>query len=189
MTFEFLIVYTRGADILSEVRDCLGKVLEYHLGWFDEQSVERMIIPRLERRERTSTPETGGIHGSILFGFALELPDDPDLSRAVIKKFVETLGNSDSVTHLLKFEDPLLYEDLARWGTEIAALEIKLRRVLSIIYLHAYRDGNPYDLLCEEIVKPINKELPKPDDMKRAAENQFFYLTLNQRPELKLAEF
>jgi hypothetical protein len=68
---------------------------------------------------------------------------------------------------------------------------MKLRRVLSIIYLHAYPEANPYDLLAEETVQLMAKDKPQKEQMKAAVENQFFHLTfgqyvgLNQRPAIK----
>jgi hypothetical protein len=71
-------------------------------------------------------------------------------------------------------------------------LEMNLRRVLTIVYLHAYQIGDPYDLLRDETVQPMAKERPTREQMQAAAENVFFHLTfgqyvgLNQRPEIKL---
>lgn len=66
--------------------------------------------------------------------------------------------------------------------------------MLTFVYLHAYQDGAPYELLREEFVQPMNKEKLQPTHMKDRAENQFFHLTfgqyvnLNRRPELKLPD-
>ena len=63
---------------------------------------------------------------------------------------------------------------------------MKLRRVLSFIYLHAYQREDHYDLLKEEKAVPMSSDLRK-HDMVDASENQFFHLTfsnyisLNQR--------
>lgn len=56
----------------------------------------------------------------------------------------------------------------------------------------AYQDGDPFDLLIDERTKPVGKSPPTPEQMKVAAENQFFYLTfsqyvgLNERADIKL---
>jgi hypothetical protein len=56
---------------------------------------------------------------------------------------------------------------------------------------HAYPDADPYDLLREETVQPMATAKPQKEQMKAAAENQFFHLTfgqyvgLNQRPAIK----
>jgi hypothetical protein len=90
----------------------------------------------------------------------------------------------------VKFEDSILQEELLQYASELFVLEMKLRRVLTVIYLHAYQDGDPYDLLHEETVQPMTKPLPSADDMQKAIENQFFHITfsnyieLNRKPDI-----
>ena len=70
---------------------------------------------------------------------------------------------------------------------------MKLRRVLSIIYLQAYQDGDPYDLLKDDKVKPKTPNLTG-ESMSRLNENQFVhldfhqYIGLNERSRLELPE-
>lgn len=193
MVFEFLIAYRQAHDveIVAVIRDCLAKVLEDNLNEFDDEAVARMVMPRLERRDDLGADDESGRR--VLFGFALDLPEETASPRLVVDEFVDAL-NTDPVVHLVKFDDPLTRSDLARWADEIYALEMKLRRVLSLVYLHAYEDGDPYDMLREESVQPVNKDQSKTDNMRRQAENQFFHLTfsqyidLNRRPEFKYAD-
>lgn len=195
MIFEFLIAYHRAEDteIVGVVRDCLAKVLEDNLNEFDDETVERMVIPRLERQGGYRVDENDGNFCRALFGFAIDLPEETASMRTVADEFVEAL-NVAPIIHLVKFDDPLICADFARWADEIYVLEMKLRRVLTLVYLHAYQDGDPYELLREETVQPMNKEQSKPDYMKMQAENEFFHLTfgqyvgLNSRPEFKLAQ-
>lgn len=177
MIFEFLIAYHRTADteIIGVIRDCLGRVLVDNLNEFDGVAVERMVIPRLERLGDEDVDFDVGIFGRVVFGFALDLPEETESLRLVVDEFVGAL-NTLPVVHLVKFDDPLIRADSAQWAYEIYALEMKLRRVLTLVYLHAYQDGVPYDLLREEIVQPVNKERPNPEHMKALAENQFFHL-------------
>lgn len=195
MIFEFLIAYHRAPDtqIVDSICDCLTEVLEENLNEFDDEMIRQMVIPRLERPGDGVAEEDGSLYSRALFGFALDLPEETASPRTVVDEFVEEL-NTPPIVHLVKFEDPLLRADLARWSAEIAALEMKLRRVLTLVYLHAYQDGDPYDLLREECTQPTSKEPPKPEHMKKRAENQFFHLTfsqyvgLNRRPEFKLPD-
>lgn len=195
MIFEFLIAYHRAVDteIVGVVRDCLAKVLEDNLNEFDDEAVEQMVIPRLERLGVYRVDGNEGNFCRALFGFAIDLPEETASMRTVADEFVEAL-NVAPIIHLVKFDDPMIRADFARWADEIYALEMKLRRVLTLVYLHAYQDGDPYELLHEEIVQPMNKEQSKPDYMKMQAENEFFHLTfgqyvgLNSRPEFKLAQ-
>lgn len=195
MIIEFLITFHRTADIeiLDIIRDCLIKVMDDNLNEFDDEAVERMIIPRVERLGDTALAEDGNPYDQVLFGFALDLPEEAESLRIVVDEFAEAL-NTAPVVHVVKFDDPLIRADLARWGDEIYALEMKLRRVLSFVYLHAYQDGDPYELLREESVQPMKSERPKAQEMQDRAENQFFHLTfgqyvnLNRRPEFKLPD-
>lgn len=195
MIIEFLIAYRRmaGADIVDTICECLGKVLEDNLNQFDSEAVERMVIPKVERLGNSSVGEDGHAYRRALFGFKLDLPDDTASLRIVVDEFAEAL-NTAPVLHLVKFDDPLIRADLARWADEIYTLEMKLRRVLTFVYLHAYQDGDPYELLREESVQPMNKERPNPAHMQERAENQFFHLTfgqyvnLNRRPEFKFPD-
>jgi hypothetical protein len=108
----------------------------------------------------------------------------------VVDEFADALM-ADPIEHTVKCEDPLLRTELAARAEELFAIEMKLRRVLSIIYHHAYPDADPYDLLREETVQPMATAKPQNEQMKAAAENQFFHLTfgqyvgLNQRPAIK----
>ena len=129
----------------------------------------------------------------MLLAFTLDLPDETAQIQTVVKEFAAALADTPPVFHAVKFEDPLLRADLALYAKDIFSLEMKLRRVLTLIYLHANQNpDDPYDLLRDESVQPINKEKPKLEQMKAAAENQFFHLTfgqyvsLNERPEVKL---
>jgi len=115
------------------------------------------------------------------------LPDEIASKQTVIDDFVDAL-QAEPIEHVLKFEDPLLQEELAKRAEELFSLEMKLRRVISAIYLRAYED-EPYNLLRDEVEKPMHP--PQEPQMKAAAENEFFFLTfgqyvsLNRRPEVR----
>ena len=53
----------------------------------------------------------------------------------------------------MKFEDPLLRAELTERASEIFSLEMKLRRVLSLIYLQAYQGEDPFfEVESQEVV-------------------------------------
>ena len=56
---------------------------------------------------------------------------------------------------------------------------MKLRRVLSFIYLNAYRNVQPLDLFREEQTNPITPNLTE-QQMASVGENQFFHITFSQ---------
>jgi hypothetical protein len=193
MTFEFVIVYQEeeGTPIRDVLVDRLGQVLTDNLNEFDFDTVDAMVRVNYERRAWDEFGEVAPDDKRALLGFTLELPDETATAsiREVVDEFAAGLAAAP-IEHAVKYEDPLLRTELAMRAAELFALEMKLRRVLSI-YLHAYPKADPYDLLTEECVQPMAKDKPQKEQMKAAAENQFFHLTfgqyvgLNQRPAIK----
>ncbi len=195
MMIEFLIFCRKesGTNIHEILADILTTVLQDNLNEFEPEEVQQMITLSIERIG--DQDESGNNLNNALIGFSLDLPDETNESETVVDEFAKALiDNTSPISHIVKFEDPLLRANLAQWAEEIFALEMKLRRVLTLIYLYAYQDGDPFDLLCEELTQPTSKERLKPEQMKAALENQFFYLTfsqyvnLNQRPEMKITK-
>ena len=199
MTFEFLIVcrpprlVTGEMNIWIMLTDMLAETMETQGIEFEENAIARLIQVRYQRNGDEAFNEYyDEITRHVLVCFALELPSEINNPVAFIDEFSTCLRNAGPISHVVKFEDPLLRDELAERAKELFALEMKLRRVLSFIYLYAKQDGDPYDLLCDDSVQPQGKEKPTPKQMKAVAENQFFHLTfgnyvaLNQRPESKL---
>ena len=190
MTFEFLISYQAidGTDVNLVLRDLLSQALVNSQDEFEEDDIDRMIrISHIRSGEEVARDDRKVAQYTIL-GFSLELPE-MDTADAVVDDFAASLSSSDAVLHSLRFEDPVLQEELAQRAAEIFSLEMKLRRVFSFIYLHAYQREDPYDLLRYERVDPVTPNLRK-HDMVAATENQFFhitfsqYISLNRRREL-----
>ena len=194
MTFEFIIACRAISvtDVRQGLTDLLARVLQDNLNEFDTDVIDQMIQFRHARDGKRLTDDSGATTLHILIGFTLELPEETTSAKAVVQEFASELPDTPPIFHAVKFEDPLLRDELAKRAEEIFALEMKLRRVLSLIYLHAYQSEEPFKLLCDETVKPIGN--PKPKRMKEAGENQFFHLTfgnyaiLNQRPKYKVED-
>jgi len=193
MHFEFLVTYRAIAE--TEVRqilvELLAKVLEDNLVEIEMQAVEQMITIRHERVSREFNDNQGVPSKIIILCFSVDLSEGTQSLDTIIQDFAALLSETAPIFHAVKFEDPLLHSELLRYAEEIFVLEMKLRRVLTFIYLNANGATNPYDLLSDETVQPVNKEKPHEAQMKAAVENQFFYLTfgqyvaLNNRPEFK----
>ena len=137
--------------------------------------------------------EDGNTTQTIILGFTLDLPEETNQAQTVVEEFAKALTEVPSpISHIVKFEDPLLQADLAQWSAEIFAIEMKLRRVLTLIYLNAYQGVEPYKLLKEEKEQIAAKEKPTDIEMQDNLENQFFhllfsqYVNLNQRPDPKI---
>ena len=176
------------------LRESLGRALEDNQNDFEDGDIPDMIQLRFQREGEESTEEGHGTCRHVLIDFALELPDETEQMREVVEAFAKSLAETPPIFHVVKFEDPLLKAELADRASEIFSLEMKLRRILSIIYLQAYQDEKPFDLLRDESEQPLSKRELTEQQMQAAIENQFFHLTfgqytnLNQRPSLKQAD-
>ena len=196
MNFEFLIVcnVTTETDIRQSLAELLTEALQGQNNDLDEETVLGMIQLRYQRPSDQIARDAGQMSRRTLIGFDVEMHDDIEAPETVITEFVSALPSVPPILHVLKFEDPLLHHSLAERAVEIFAVEMKLRRVLSLIYLHACQDGEPFDLLREEVEQIPRRERPSPSDMRRFFENQFFHLvfsqyaSLNQRKKIDISE-
>lgn len=196
MMFEFLLSYchTSNTEIRTTLVEVLTRVLEDNLNEFSPDEIQQMILLNHQRLGKEETDTAGDKYQNIILGFTLELPEETNETQTVLDEFAEALLDTISDSHIVKFEDPLLYGALARWAEEVFTLEMKLRRVLTLIYLHAYQDSDPYELLKEEKEQPMAKDKPEKKQMKTAVDNQFFHLTFNQyvnlntRPDPKIGD-
>ena len=198
MIFEFLIFYQEkigiGTDICTTLFGLLSQTiddLEIYFDDFNSDEAKQMLISRHKRLGDETVDQDGNTLRNTIFGFALELPEDTDEAQALVEKFSQALAETDLISHVVKFEDPLLCKNLIQWSKEIFSLEMKLRRILTLIYLNAYQ-GDFYNLLREESVKFMSP--PTVEEMQNTKENHFFYLTfsqyvqLNNRPDPKLCD-
>jgi hypothetical protein len=167
-------------------------LLEDNLNDFEPETVKNMVRLQHERSGDESVDDGGAASRPMILGFALELPEETAQLQIVVEEFATALDDAPPIFHGAKFEDPVLRSELAKRAEEIFALEMKLSRVLTLIYLHANQEGDPYDLLLDETVQPTAKDKPVPEQMRAAAENQFFhhifsqYIDLNRRPGSRL---
>ncbi|MCA2555016.1 MAG: hypothetical protein IM466_15170 [Microcystis sp. M04BS1] len=197
MIFEFVMVYQQDSDtdIRQILIDTLTTSLQDNYDEFEPDTVEQMIIFQTQRIANQSTNQDSNTTQTIILGFTLDLPEEVNEAQTVVEEFAKALTEKTTpISHIVKFEDSLLQADLARWSAEIFAIEMKLRRVLTLIYLNAYQGLEPYKLLKDEKEQIAAKEKPTDIDMQDNLENQFFhllfsqYVNLNQRPDLKVSE-
>lgn len=170
------------------LRELLGRALEENQNDLEDGDLTDWIQFRHQRTGEESSDHCAEASRHVLIDFAIELPDDTELKAEVVEAFAKSLPVTPPIFHVVRFEDPLLKAELADRASEIFSLEMKLRRILTLIYLQAYPGEDPFNLLRDEVVQPTGKGKPTLDQMRSALENQFFHLTfseytnLNQRP-------
>ena len=183
MTFEFLIAChpVPGTNIKQILTDLLIEALDSNSNESDDFITADMIQFRHGYSDNEFIDNDGVRTSCVLIGFALDLPDEIESIRAVVDDFAVSLPETSPIYHVVKFEDPLFKEYLAERAAEIFDLEMKLRRVLSIIYLNSYQGEEPFKLLRDEGVRPLKKTK---EQMETAIENQFFYLLFRHYRDL-----
>ena len=194
MIVEFLVAcfLMTNADVKQVMVELLASILEVNGNDFEENAVEEMIILRHWRAKDGTEDSTGAQSKFTVIGFALKLPEETESPDSVVDEFAKGMADLEQGFHVLRFEDPLLQAKLAEYSDVIFNLEMKLRRVLSIIYLHAYPNRDPYDLL--RMANVNIQGTPTEEDMKVASENQFFhilfsdYIRVNDRNRLNLED-
>ena len=191
MTFEFLIACRINAetDIKQTLTELLTGILEDKQNSFNEDILADMVRIRHRRAVARESDDAAPAGNPTLIGFTVDLPDETRDAEDVIADFANVLPETPPISHVVKFEDPLLELYLAERASEIFALEMKLRRVLSFVYLNAYQLEDPLNLLREERRENQPQPIPEPEHMIAVKENQFFhlvfsqYVNLNQRHE------
>ena len=194
MTFEFIIACnsTPESNIRQTLTELLTGILVDKQNDFNEGILANIVRIRHQRLVTSDQNDVGTTGQPTLIGFTVELPDDTRDAADVISDFANALLETPPISHMVKFEDPLLEAHLAERASEIFALEMKLRRVLSFVYLNAYQLEDPFNLLREERTQPTHP--PRVLDMQEATENQFFhllfsqYINLNQRRQPNLQD-
>ncbi|MDR3570599.1 MAG: hypothetical protein P4L81_00140 [Candidatus Pacebacteria bacterium] len=181
-----------GWDIKKTLVEQLAKAVEDNLNEVDDYDFDGMVRITHRRDGNACADEDGEVLSHTIIGASIEFPEEVAQVETVVSDFASALSETHPIVCVFKFEDPLLRERIANWAAEIFDIEMKLRRVLSLIYLDVHQDRDPLNLLVDERAKPTTKDSPKPDQMRAAAENQFFYLTfgqyinLNQRADINL---
>lgn len=202
MKIEFLavcdIAFSK-EDLHLVASDSLATALNEHYAIYDYDWLvlstpepSEMITVFLEREVRD---ESGNVTRKI-YGFtvsfdietesltAREFQDTIFYLEQINQRLSDLLQDFDSIKNLVKFfDDVLLATNLAKMR-EVYEIEMKLRQVISLIYLSAFNDEEFYKLLRFDKIK-AQGSLPTDESiMKAICENEFFHLTFGQYPKL-----
>jgi hypothetical protein len=190
MKVEFLVVCRPGAVSEDSLRELLQQTLTNNL---DEKPLDELAdaVRFTHQRQIDQSNDEEANAARVIYAFDLNLPEETTYPQSVAKEFADALRDSEGIDHLLKFYDDLLLEQHIEHQQALFTLEMKLRKVLSFIYLNSYVDRH-YELLRDETIKPMEK--PSEAEMKEAFENEFFhlvfssYINLNRRRTLNKVE-
>lgn len=130
-----------------------------------------------------------------ILGFSLLIDEEEDADR-IIDGFSKTLRSTDEVHMVLKFLDQNVHERFKIYVREIFEIEMKLREVISFIFIDTYNEEY-YDLLREIDVrtqKLSGNQQPDEEYYRNHLENEFFfllfsdYIRLDELKQVKLSE-
>lgn len=173
---EFQIVHSFGdkADIRSKLLSLLKETLADNYIERTMEEIEDWIKIKYNHRS----------NDKFITGFNLYL--DEDDTNEIITEFGQKLQEEGDVQLVLKFMDEVMQGNHQKYAKEIFELEMKLRAVISFIFIDTY-ESDYYKFLE---FQPVN---PKIKTGKRARleegegfENEFFFLTFGQYRELYL---
>lgn len=123
-------------------------------------------------------------------GFNLEVPEG---NIAIISEFGQKLQDDDNVYLVLKYNDEVMQSEHQIYSKEIFDLEMKLREIISFIFLDTYKKDF-YNLVkdIDVTIQPLNGNNRADEEyFKKHFENEFFflgfshYIRLNNLKELK----
>jgi hypothetical protein len=98
----------------------------------------------------------------------------------IIQNLTDNLHEYDWIKHLVKFHDDVLLELHLTKMREVHEIEMKLRQVISLIYLSAFNDEQFYKLLRFDKIKTQPSLPNNENEMKEICENEFYHLTFKQ---------
>jgi hypothetical protein len=187
---DFLIAIRRNAEDtgLEIATRALADAMEEH---WEEGAASRaweFIREEFQRDTLSKDQATGKLSGPIIYGFQIELIAEVKSPALIIKDVSEALRRDQDVEHVLKFYDSIVEERNINLARELFVMEMRMRRAITLIYLHAY-GGTYYDLLRNDKLgtdSHLRKRMPKPETLNEQAENEFFHLLFNHYGELNI---
>ena len=186
LTVDYLVVCSNSGDLTSILAKLLRSVIA---STYDKENIYDEP-PEEEELRQYITIRYAKIRGDgrQICGFSVEF-DIASLEFDITEEKLEVLipgfnksvrdCEAEGIEHLLKLNDPQLHHTLRRYSEEIFEIEMKLREVLSLIFIDTYGEDF-YKLLKEVKVEPTGKNVPTEDQMQAQHENQFFSLVFNE---------
>jgi len=137
---------------------------------------KKRFIPRHESLQPTySSQENLDQNYMFIVGFSLNIEEH---IGDIIKEFEDYLNDDENIEVVFKYFDEPMLRKHKNIGEEIFVLEMKLRELLSFIFIDTYKEDY-YNLLKEIDIKtqPINRNnRPNEEYFKKHFENEFFFL-------------
>lgn len=133
----------------------------------DMESAQASVIVRYQRDHADSR---------CIVGISVEFGEESLASSIAGMTMALTQAGDRGIFHVLKLTDPEMHEQHRQYARELFAIEMRLREILSMIFIETFSGADFYSLLSEVEVTVATKDLPQPDYLRAHAENEFFFL-------------
>jgi len=176
MKIDFQIVHTIKSDLkeylLDLMKQTLGEsaIIEVSVEEKPEDIQNWEIFNWIEIKYNYILEENKSI-----VGFSLDISEE---YREIISEFGDHLKDDENIEVVFKYFDESMSEKHKSYAEEIFEIEMKLREIISFIFIDTYK-GDYHNLLKEIDVKiqPLNgNNKPDKDYFERHFENEFFFL-------------
>ena len=178
---SYQVVFRKDCDFMKELISVLKGSLDDTYARYEEQLPESIIrIKYIKRHDEDIN--------KYIVGFEVFLDDtmDFDIER-VMTGIKERLKDNEYIDVAFKFEDPYLLKLLSEIHVKLYDLEMKLREVISFIFLDVY-GGDYYNLLKDvDLIPQFERRanLAKDEEQRRqflsrSLENEFFHILFSQ---------
>lgn len=182
MRFDFQIAHTN--DGSGDLKVLLISLLKEAMteAYIEEDEIIERTDEEIE--EWIEITYCHAMDDKFITGFKLLLDENENLKK-VINYFSKKLQEADNIHLVIKYSDEKMRKIFEQYSREIYENEMKLREVMSFIFLDAYKKEY-YDLLKEINVRiqKLNNNYPDEEYYNAHLENEFFFLLFSDYRKL-----
>lgn len=178
----YQVIFNDELDFKNELIPILKTSFEENYDELSEDTFESLIDIKYQKQIDEY---------KFLIGFEVIFDIIGEEIDSVINDFGDNLKDSENISLVLKFYDESSFTVLSQLYQMLYSLEMRLREVISLIFIDTYKSGY-YNLLREFDLNPkydgrnnIRKdESQRSDFLGKRFENEFFFLLFNEYTKL-----
>jgi len=181
VSVSYQVVFNGKYDFKEEIKELLKSAFEQNYDNFSEEELDSYIEINYEKQIDDD---------KYIIGFGINFDEIGTEVTKIIKDFSENLKDSEEIILVLKFYDSDLLNFLSDIYKELFKIEMKLREIISLIFIDTYKSGD--HLLKDISLKPrfggknnLQKdENQRKEYLNKRYENEFFYILFSDYARL-----
>ncbi len=192
VSVSYQVIFNDNYNFKEELKELLKTTFEQNYDEFSEEKIDTYIEITYEKQLKDDKH---------LIGFEINFSEIGSEINKFIKDFSENLKDSEKINLVLKFYDSDLLTFLSELYKELFKTEMKLREIVSFIFIDTYKSSD--DLLKEVEITPkfngrkdLQKDMNKRKNyLEERYENEFFhilfsdYVNLTKLKDLRNEDF